>query len=243
VGGGRLDTVVPGDVAPEPIWTGQHGYAEDCFAGQQDRNRNWYDMNVLKWIIPGRRRQARLARNIMGLAESARREVQLHGFEPARARLWLAFCDQAENTVYQLIIRSDDCRLDWGLRPHRNRVDYPHLVSIFWWMLLYQFVVFRNRRQGDNTPFQELLVFGDAANSFLQRELSRLQSPAQLPDPWDERWHRQHTMESALGMYNRVYQVLGLSNDLNSRIAHVSGFVSATETAYDRLADDAHTEG
>ena len=39
-----------------------------------------------------------------------------------------------------------------------------------------------------------------------------------------------------MGIYNRTYEILGLHNDLNSRIIHVSQFTTATEREYDRLA-------
>ncbi len=96
-------------------------------------------------MIPGRRHRAYLELSISGIAESARRETELHSFTPRLARLWSALCDQAENTVYQLIIRNDDGRLDWGLKKHRSKVDYAQLVAIYWWILLYQLVLFRNR--------------------------------------------------------------------------------------------------
>ena len=199
-------------------------------------------MSALQWMVPGRQRRARLELSIGRVAESARRETQLHSFGPRLARLWSAFCDQAEHTVYQLIIRNDDGRLDWGLKRHRRKIDYPRLVAIYWWMLLYQLVLFRNRGLDGYFPNEELPIFSDAAHSFLQREFSRLPTPVQLPGPWDERWLRQYTLESALGIYNQVYGVLGLHNDLNRRIGHVSHFTTATEAAYDRLADDLRSD-
>ena len=199
-------------------------------------------MSGLRWMIPGRRRRAELELNISEVAESARRETQLHGFGPRLTRLWWAFCDQAENTVYRLIIRDDDGRLDWGLKGHRGKIDYPRLVAVYWWMLLFQLVLFRNRGLDGYTPDEDLPIFSDAAHSFLQREFSRLPTPVPLPGPWDERWLRQYTLESALGIYNQVYQLLGLNNDLNRRISHVSGFTTASETAYDRLASDLRSD-
>ena len=88
-------------------------------------------MRVLEWMIPGRRRLADLELNINRVAESARRETLLHGFGPRLTRLWWALCDLAENTVYQLIVRNDDGRLDWGLKAHRGKVDYPRLVAVY----------------------------------------------------------------------------------------------------------------
>ena len=105
-------------------------------------------------------------------------------------------------------------------------------------MLLYELVLFRNRGLVGYTPDEDLPIFSDAALSFLQREFSGLPATAQLPGPWDEQWLRQYTLESAMGIYNQVYQLLGLRNDLNRRIGHVSHFTTATETAYDRIASD-----
>jgi len=200
-------------------------------------------MSGFQWIIPGRRRRADLELNISRVAESARRETQLHGFGSRLARLWMAFCDEAENTVYQLIIRNDDGHLDWGLKGHLGKIDYPRLVAVYWWMLLFQLVLFRNRGLDGYTPDEDLPIFSDAAHSFLQREFSGLPTPVPLPGPWDERWLRQYTLESALGIYNQVYQLLGLNNDLNRRISHVSRFTTASETAYDRLASDLRLDG
>ena len=199
-------------------------------------------MSALRWLIPRRRRRAYLEHFIASAAESARRETQIHGFGPRLSRLWAAICDQAETTVYELFVGNDDKHLDWGLKRHRGRVDYPRLVAIYWWMLLYQLVLFRNRGLDGYFPSEELTIFSDAAHSFLQREFTRLPTPVQLPGPWDERWLRQYTLESALGIYNQVYGVLGLYNDLNRRITQVSHFTTATETAYDRLADDLRSD-
>ena len=197
----------------------------------------------LQWMIPGRRHRAYLEISIGKLAASARRETQLHGFGPRLNTLWVALCEGAENTIYQLIIRNDDGRLDWGLRGHRRKVDYPRLVAIYWWMLLYQLVLFRNRGRYGYIPDEELPKLSDAAYSFLQREFSRLSTLVRQPGPWDERLLQQYPLESALGVYNQVYQILGLNNDLNRRIGHVSHFTAATEAAYDRLAGGLGADG
>jgi hypothetical protein len=93
-------------------------------------------MSALVWMIPGRRRLAGLEINmtvsITRVAESAPRETLLHGFGPRLTSLWWMLCDQAENTVYRLVVRNDDGHLNWGLKGHRGKVDSPRLVAVYW---------------------------------------------------------------------------------------------------------------
>jgi len=116
-------------------------------------------------------------------------------------------------------------------------------VAIYWWILLYQLVLFRNRGLYGYFPVEELPIFSDAAHSFLQREFSNLPGSVPLPEPWDENWIRKYTLESALGIYHLVYDRLGQDNDLSRRIGRVSQFTTATETAYDRLAGSLRSDG
>ena len=59
--------------------------------------------------------------------------------------LWTASCDGAADTVEQLFVENSDKTLDWGLKRHRKRLNGQRLAAIYWWMLLYQLVMFRNR--------------------------------------------------------------------------------------------------
>ena len=62
-----------------------------------------------------------------------------------RAALWMACCYGAADTVAQLFVQNDDRMLEWGLKRHRKRLNAQHLAAIYWWMLLYELVMFRNR--------------------------------------------------------------------------------------------------
>ena len=42
-----------------------------------------------------------------------------------------------------LVLGSTSDPLDWGLKSHRSRVSEPALIHIYWWMILYQLVIFR----------------------------------------------------------------------------------------------------
>ena len=145
-------------------------------------------MGLLDRIVPGRKRRTDLGLTIGQLADSARRETELHRLDQRQAALWLALCTGAERIVRQLIVRSDDERIDWGLKRHRAKVDYPRLVAIYWWMLLYQLVLFRNRGLDGYAPDEEMPTLHDLARSFLEREYTKISTLAEPPGPWDDRW-------------------------------------------------------
>ena len=193
-------------------------------------------------LLPGQRRR-KLSLSIDGVADAARSRV-FHmcsfklpdSLDTSRARLWNMLCDASCQTLKQLLIKNDDRRLDWGLKKHIRRVNDPALVVLFWWMLLYQIVVFKNRGLDGYTPDDEVEAMYEVARRFAEAEFSRLGVGMEPPGPWSDNWRRQYPIESAMEFYNSTYAMLGLSNDLTLRIEHVSHFTTLTEQAYDRLS-------
>ena len=173
--------------------------------------------------------------SIDGVAEVARSRAESDGLDSSRARLWNMLCDASGQTLKQLLIKNDDRRLDWGLKKHIRRVNDPVLVVLFWWMLLYQFVLFKNRGLGGYTP-DEVEPMYEVARRFVETEFSRLGVVTEPPGPWSDTWRRQYPIESAMEFYNSTYSMLNLGNDLTLRIEHVSHFTTLTEQAYERLA-------
>ena len=192
-------------------------------------------MDIADLLIPGRRKRRRnLELSIDGVTEAAR--AVAGGPDSCRAALWNMLCDASRETLRQLLIRNDDELLDWGLKKHIGRVDDLSLVIFFWWMLLYQLTLFRTRGLEGYDPAADAGPMHDLSREFVTAELRRMGRGGGPPASWADDWERQFPLESAMAMYNSVYNMLGLSGDLTVRIQHVSHFATVTEKAYDRLA-------
>ena len=183
-----------------------------------------------------RQRRRKLGQSIEGVAGVARSRAEADGLDASKARLWNMLCDASGQTLQQLLVKNDDRRLDWGLKKHAKRISDPVLVVLFWWMLLYQIVVFKNRGLEGYTPDDEIEPMYEVARRFVEAEFARMEVETDPPGPWAEQWRRQYPIESAMEFYNSTYSMLNLSNNLTLRIEHVSHFATLTEQAYDRLA-------
>ena len=192
-------------------------------------------MGILDRLIPGRARR-NLALSIDGVAEVARRSAA--DLDSADQRLWALLCDASRQTLRQLLIKNDDKRLDWDLKKRAWRIDDTALVVLFWWMLLYQLVVFRNRGLDGYSTEESTDSMYDTAMRFAKTEFERLGLDLQ-PPLWANDWRRHYPLESAMAFYNSAYDLLRLDNDLTKRISHVSHFATLTEQGYDRLVAEA----
>lgn len=192
-------------------------------------------MNIADLLIPGRRRRRRdLGLSIDGVTEVARaRAGELDG---RNAALWNMLCDASRETLWQLLINNDDELLDWNLKKHIKRVNDFNLVIFFWWMLLYQIVLFKTRGLSGYDPANDAGRMHDISLIFVTVELEKMGRSSGPPSSWADEWERQFPVESAMSMYNSIYNLLGLSGDLTVRIQHVSHFTTITEKAYDRLS-------
>ena len=191
-------------------------------------------MNLSELLIPGRRKRRRnLELSIDGVTKIAR--ARAGELDSQGAALWNMLCDASRETLRQLLIKNDDDLLDWGLKKHIKRVDDLNLLIFFWWMLLYQLTLFKVRGLEGYDPSEHAVPLHDLSRSFVTAELARLGKGVGPPASWADDWDRQFPLESAMSMYNSVYNLLGLSGDLTIRIQHVSHFTTITERAYDRL--------
>ena len=190
-------------------------------------------LRALSW--GGRRRD--LALSIDGAAEVARARAGADGMDETQARLWTFLCEASRRTLRRLLADGGDPMMDWGIRKYARRVDDPKLITLFWWMLLYQTVLFINRGMNGVAPDDATIdaIFA-AARRFLETEFARANADFDPPGPWAKDWRRQFTLESAMALYNHVYVLLGVPGDFTKRINHVSHFTTATERAYDDMA-------
>ena len=194
-------------------------------------------MGILDRIVPGRARR-NLALSIDGVAEVARNGAASDGLDSDHSRLWALLCDASRQTLHQLLVKNDDKRMDWGLKKRSGRVDDTALVVLFWWMLLYQLVVFRNKGMDGYSPEDSTQPMYDAATRFVETEFARL--GIEMPPPlWADNWRRHYPLESAMAFYNCAYDLLHLDNDLTKRIEHVSHFATLTEQGFERLTEKA----
>jgi hypothetical protein len=137
--------------------------------------------------------------------------------------------------MLQLFVDNEDKNVDWRLKGHRRKLNPPRLVAVYWWMVHYQLVLFKNRgAEGYDVEdeFSELL---GTAQGFLRHLMSIDGYGTVDPGQWADGWASQTSLEAALGLYNVMMQILGLRIDLEQRINRVSLFTSASERAYDSI--------
>lgn len=189
-------------------------------------------MAILDIFRPGRVK-TRLSSDLADLTQLALSHPGVTDLPETRRALWKAICLGASDLVTQLFVDNRDKRLDWGLKRHKRRLDQPRMTAIFWWMLLYQLVILRNRGLDGLDKEEEFNSLCLVAYDFMDTLASSPGNTTANPGPWDQQWERQVSLEAALGLYNRVMQVLGLRVDLEARISRVSLFTSASESAYE----------
>ena len=158
-----------------------------------------------------------------------------------RAALWMACCDGAADTVAQLFVQNDDRMLEWGLKRHRKRLNAQRLAAIYWWMLLYEFVMFRNRGIEGYDRVEDFEALRSTADDLMAELVSLPRISAVNPGPWQERWQRQVALEAALDMYNCVMGALGIRINAEARVMQVSLFTSATERRFNAVTKPAVT--
>ena len=150
-----------------------------------------------------------------------------------RAALWAACCDAAADVVSQLFVKNSDKALNWDLQRHRRKLNGQRLAAIYWWMLLYQLVLFRNRGIDGYDRADDFAALCDAADEVMAQFVALPHIGAAHPGAWEERWRTQVCLEAALGIYNRTMHTLGIGINADARILCVSLFTSATERAFD----------
>ena len=150
-----------------------------------------------------------------------------------RAALWAACCEAAADLVSQLFVKNSDKTLNWGLQRHRRKLNGQRLAAIYWWMLLYQLVLFRNRGIDGYDRAADFDALCDAADEVMAQFIALPHIGAAHPGAWEERWRTQVCLEAALGIYNSTMRALGIGINADARILCVSLFTSATERAFD----------
>ena len=148
------------------------------------------------------------------------------------AALWSGCCEGAADTVAQLFVQNTDKSLDWGLKRHRKRLNEQRLAAIYWWMLLYQLVLFRNRGIDGYDRIEDFEELREAANHLIDEFVRLPHIGAANPGPWQEHWQRQVSLEAALDVYNSVMETLTLRINTEARVMQVSLFTSATERRF-----------
>ena len=152
-----------------------------------------------------------------------------------RAALWMACCDGAADTVSQLFVQNADRMLEWGLKRHRKRLNAQRLAAIYWWMLLYELVMFRNRGMDGYDRVEDFEALSSIAEDLMAELVSLPHISAVNPGPWQEHWKRQVSLEAALDIYNSVTDALALRINTETRIMRVSLFTSTTERRFDTV--------
>ena len=170
---------------------------------------------------------------IQELAKAAQAERVATGLGAQGQEVWDALCDEAAQVVLALFVRGNDSRLDWGLRGLGARVTDATLLTVYWWMLLYQFVMLRNRGIQEFAVDKAFSEFRHAAERFATRRAPAHGLAAGEPQAWEEHWDSQVALEASLGIYDSTLEQLGMSIDATERIDRVSLFTTATEKAYD----------
>ena len=162
-------------------------------------------------------------------------EFGVEQLDRKRAALWMACCDGAADTVSQLFVQNDNRMLEWGLKRHRKRLNAQRLAAIYWWMLLYELVMFRNRGMDGYDRVEDFEALSSIAEDLMAELVSLPHISAVNPGPWQEHWKRQVSLEAALDIYNSVTDALALRINTETRIMRVSLFTSTTERRFDTV--------
>ena len=149
--------------------------------------------------------------------------------------LWSGCCAGTADTVVQLFVQNTDKSLDWGLKRHRKRLNEQRLAAIYWWMLLYQLVLFRNRGIDGYDRIEDFGELREAADRLMGEFVRLPHIGAANPGPWQEHWQRQVALEAALDVYNKVMETLALRINTEARVIQVSLFTSATERRFNTV--------
>ena len=190
-------------------------------------------MAILDWLAMGRGSGSRVATDLGRLDELARGNGNLSSRDAA---LWDLLCTGAKDIVRQLLIRKRDARLDWGLRRHRDRVDRSTLGTLYWWMLLYQLLIFKRRGLKGYEVDDSFPSLYAAARSFVDVLAASEEFRGVVSTPWEKEWESQVALEASHGIYNRIVADLGIRDDPNKKIERVSLFTTATEGEYASMA-------
>ena len=169
-------------------------------------------------------------------------EFGVEQLDRKRAALWMACCDGAADTVSQLFVQNTDRMLEWGLKRHRKRLNAQRLAAIYWWMLLYELVMFRNRGMDGYDRVEDFEALSSIAEDLMAELVSLPHISAVNPGPWQEHWTRQVSLEAALDIYNSVMDALALRVNTETRIMRVSLFTSTTERRFDTVTRSTLTE-
>lgn len=155
--------------------------------------------------------------------------------------LWTGCCEGAADIVAQLFVQNTDKSLDWGLKRHRKRLNGRRLAAIYWWMLLYQLVLFRNRGIDGYDRIEDFGELRETAGQLMDEFVRLPHIGAANPGPWQEHWQRQVALEAALDVYNKVMETLALRINTEARVIQVSLFTSATERQFNTVTRTAVT--
>ncbi|MXY46226.1 MAG: hypothetical protein F4Y44_04410 [Chloroflexi bacterium] len=149
--------------------------------------------------------------------------------------LWAASCDGAADITAQLFVQNYDEGIDWGLKRHRKRLNGARLAAIYWWMLLYQLVLFRNRGVSGYDRVADFHALRETADALMEHLVNLPHIGAVNPGPWQEHWQRQVSLEAALGIYNAVMGLLAIRLNTEARVMSVSLFTSTTERRFNTI--------
>ena len=188
-------------------------------------------MPILDRIVPGPSK-AKLRKAIEQLDQTARSESERQGLPPERAVLWEGLCDGASETIVKLLTENRDWQLDWGLGAAGRHVVQSRLVVMYWWMLLFQIVLFRDRglkRYDANVELPELYT---AARQFINHLTSAPELNQITTGDWEEWWESPTPLQAALGLYSSVMELFGLRNKEKQRTLRASLFTIVAERIY-----------
>lgn len=189
-------------------------------------------MGILNWLFSGGAQKSDLSDAIINITEMALLETERQELLPRKAALWEALCSEASDLMTQLLVRRRLSDLDWGFEGKGNNLNQSQVVTIFWWMLLYELVLFKTKGVEGFDKAEEFTEMYATAEKFVQNVVATSENGASTPVTWGERWKSQVGLEAAMGIYNAMSLLLDQRIDPQSRIMQVSNFTTATERAY-----------
>lgn len=191
-------------------------------------------MALLEWIVP-RLRKRNIRRAFHNVVILARYESLRQALPPRTAVLWETLSGVAGGVLQQLFVDNPNPGMDWGLKQYRRRLTSPLVGQIFWWMILYLFVVFRERGLEGYKTQEEFDALRDTAHRFIEWLCSQPEIRRDIPPLWDESWEQQNEIGATMKLYDAVLTALDVPIEPEKRAVQVARFSAQTPLLYSMI--------
>ena len=191
-------------------------------------------MALLEWIVPTLLKR-NIKKGIHNLSLLALCESQRQRLPSRRAILWETLSGAAAGVMQQLFVENPNPAIDWGLKGNRRRLNQEAIIHIYYWMVLYQLVLFRTYGLEGYATDDEFSALCIVAHQFTEYVTSVKEINVELPCAWHKAWNTQSPEEAAAGLYRSVMEALGLPDKAKEKLLRAALFSTESHRIYDSV--------